>query len=301
MDVEPTEVRFAEIRGYVEQAFAPQAEEKGLRLPGRRRHGAAADAWSPTPQRLQQILRNLLSNAVKFTDNGAVTLRIAPGAGERGLRRAGAGRRPAGDRVHGDRHRHRHLRRQAVAHLRGVPAGRRHDQPPVRRHRPGPVDQPGPGPRCSAARSRCRRRPGRARRSRCTCRTCWPPDAVRRRCAPPSPQRAGLPSSLLDAADGAARRPRPEATGRPGQLRRRHRADRRRRRAQRLRADQRAGDARHDRALRRQRRGRRPAAGRAPGGRHRADGRHDARPGRVRDDPADPAQPRASRTCRSSS
>ena len=29
-------------------------------------------------QRLQQILRNLLSNAVKFTDNGAVTLRIAP-------------------------------------------------------------------------------------------------------------------------------------------------------------------------------------------------------------------------------
>ncbi|MEH1099138.1 HAMP domain-containing protein [Micromonospora sp. CPCC 205561] len=77
MDVEPTEVRFDEIRGYVEQAFAPQAEEKSLDfqvriskdLPG----ALVTDA-----QRLQQILRNLLSNAVKFTDNGAVTLRIAP-------------------------------------------------------------------------------------------------------------------------------------------------------------------------------------------------------------------------------
>ena len=31
---------------------------------------------------------------------------------------------------------------QAADHLRGVPAGRRHDQPQVRRHRPRPVDQP---------------------------------------------------------------------------------------------------------------------------------------------------------------
>ncbi|TDC64912.1 response regulator [Micromonospora sp. KC207] len=77
MDVEPTEVQFAEIRGYVEQAFAPQAEEKGLdfqvRLARELPPALVTDA-----QRLQQILRNLLSNAVKFTDNGAVTLRIAP-------------------------------------------------------------------------------------------------------------------------------------------------------------------------------------------------------------------------------
>ncbi|GIF57838.1 hypothetical protein Air01nite_39330 [Asanoa iriomotensis] len=75
MDVEPTELRFDEIRGYVEQAFAPQAEDKGLRflvetgtdLP---------DMLITDAQRLQQILRNLLSNAVKFTDTGEVALRI---------------------------------------------------------------------------------------------------------------------------------------------------------------------------------------------------------------------------------
>ena len=65
------------IRGYVEQAFAPQAEEKGLDFQVR-----VSKDLPPTlitdAQRLQQILRNLLSNAVKFTDNGAVTLRIAP-------------------------------------------------------------------------------------------------------------------------------------------------------------------------------------------------------------------------------
>ncbi|WP_320067385.1 HAMP domain-containing protein [Micromonospora sp. RTGN7] len=77
MDVEPTEVGFVEIRGYVEQAFAPQAEEKGLDFQVR-----VAEELPPAlvtdAQRLQQILRNLLSNAVKFTDSGTVTLRIAP-------------------------------------------------------------------------------------------------------------------------------------------------------------------------------------------------------------------------------
>ncbi|KKJ94040.1 ATP-binding protein, partial [Micromonospora sp. HK10] len=79
MDVEPTEIRFSEIRGYVEQAFAPQAEEKGLDFQVRVSK-ELPPALVTDAQRLQQILRNLLSNAVKFTDNGAVTLRIAPAA-----------------------------------------------------------------------------------------------------------------------------------------------------------------------------------------------------------------------------
>jgi HAMP domain-containing protein/signal transduction histidine kinase/ActR/RegA family two-component response regulator len=79
MDVEPSEVSFSEIRTYVEQAFAPQAEEKGLDLI------VAADVTLPPvlitdAQRLQQILRNLVSNAVKFTDSGSVTLQIGPAA-----------------------------------------------------------------------------------------------------------------------------------------------------------------------------------------------------------------------------
>ncbi|MBQ1072526.1 HAMP domain-containing protein [Micromonospora sp. C31] len=77
MDVEPTAVRFDEIRGYVEQAFAPQAEEKGLDFQVRISRDLP-EALVTDAQRLQQILRNLLSNAVKFTDDGAVTLRIAP-------------------------------------------------------------------------------------------------------------------------------------------------------------------------------------------------------------------------------
>jgi CheY-like chemotaxis protein len=78
MDVEPGEVAFGEVRSYVEQAFGPQAEEKGLEFI------VATDTALPPllitdAQRLQQILRNLVSNAVKFTDNGSVTLQIGLG------------------------------------------------------------------------------------------------------------------------------------------------------------------------------------------------------------------------------
>jgi HAMP domain-containing protein/signal transduction histidine kinase/CheY-like chemotaxis protein len=76
MDVEPGEVSFNDLRGYVEQAFAPQAEEKSLELT------VTLDPALPSvlvtdTQRLQQILRNLVSNSVKFTDSGSVRLDIS--------------------------------------------------------------------------------------------------------------------------------------------------------------------------------------------------------------------------------
>ncbi|WP_203926384.1 response regulator, partial [Virgisporangium ochraceum] len=75
MDVEPGEVAFEDVRSYVEQAFGPQAEEKGLDFAVT----VAVDlppVMVTDPQRVQQILRNLLSNAVKFTDAGSVELSI---------------------------------------------------------------------------------------------------------------------------------------------------------------------------------------------------------------------------------
>ncbi|GAB1644551.1 HAMP domain-containing protein [Krasilnikovia sp. MM14-A1259] len=77
MNVEPDVVDFEYISSYVDQAFRPQADEKGLDF-----FVDVSPELPPSlvtdPQRLQQILRNLLSNAVKFTDSGAVTLTIAP-------------------------------------------------------------------------------------------------------------------------------------------------------------------------------------------------------------------------------
>ena len=79
MDVEPAQVDLAEVRGYVEQAFGPQAEDKGLELRVEAAPGLPAEIVTDA-QRLQQILRNLLSNAVKFTAHGSVALTMAPGA-----------------------------------------------------------------------------------------------------------------------------------------------------------------------------------------------------------------------------
>ncbi|HWS33239.1 MAG TPA: ATP-binding protein, partial [Actinoplanes sp.] len=84
MDVETDVVDFDGLRSYVEQAFVPQAEEKGLEF----RVEVAPelpDSLVTDPQRLQQILRNLLSNAVKFTDSGSVTLNIFSAALDAGI------------------------------------------------------------------------------------------------------------------------------------------------------------------------------------------------------------------------
>jgi len=75
MAVEIGQVRFANLRDYVDQTFRQVAEEKGLSF--------AVELDDSLPQiietddmRLRQVLRNLLSNAIKFTERGRVKLRI---------------------------------------------------------------------------------------------------------------------------------------------------------------------------------------------------------------------------------
>jgi signal transduction histidine kinase len=68
------------LREQLERTFAPQAQEKGLRL------AIEIDAAAPASvetdgKRLEQILRNLLANAFKYTREGSVTLRVAPNGG----------------------------------------------------------------------------------------------------------------------------------------------------------------------------------------------------------------------------
>jgi signal transduction histidine kinase/CheY-like chemotaxis protein/HAMP domain-containing protein len=82
VDVDIAPVHIADVCGGIEQAFRPQAEDKGLEL----RVEVAPevpDSIATDAQRLHQVLRNLLANAVKFTDVGHVTLEIGvapPGA-----------------------------------------------------------------------------------------------------------------------------------------------------------------------------------------------------------------------------
>ena len=81
--------------------------------------------------------------------------------------------------------------RQAAAHLRGVPAGRRHHQPQVRRHGPRAVDQPRDRAAARRRDPRRERRRARAAPSPSTCRaTTRPP-----RPSPATPQ-ADAPARL---------------------------------------------------------------------------------------------------------
>ncbi|MGE3664917.1 MAG: ATP-binding protein, partial [Pseudonocardia sp.] len=82
VDVDPGPVELAQVRLDVEQAFGPQAEEKGLEFRVEVGEGLP-QTLTTDAQRLAQILRNLLSNALKFTGSGEVTLRMevaAPGS-----------------------------------------------------------------------------------------------------------------------------------------------------------------------------------------------------------------------------
>ena len=75
MDVHPVEIEFGEIKDYVEQAFNPLAQEKGLAFTVEIGEDAPATIFTDQ-QRLQQVIKNLLSNAIKFTDGGNVKLGV---------------------------------------------------------------------------------------------------------------------------------------------------------------------------------------------------------------------------------
>src|SRR5213078_2472350 len=75
MMVEVSQVRFSNLRDYVDQTFQQVAEEKSLAFT------IELDPELPSSietddMRLRQVLRNLLSNAMKFTERGRVKLRI---------------------------------------------------------------------------------------------------------------------------------------------------------------------------------------------------------------------------------
>jgi len=78
MAVESGDVRFANLRDYVDQTFRQVAEEKGLTFTVEL-DPALPIAIETDDMRLRQVLRNLLSNAIKFTETGRVSLRIARG------------------------------------------------------------------------------------------------------------------------------------------------------------------------------------------------------------------------------
>ncbi len=81
VDVDVATVHIGDVCAGIEQAFRPQAEDKGLELRVEVAPEVPASLVTDA-QRLHQVLRNLLANAVKFTDSGHVTLAIgvaAPG------------------------------------------------------------------------------------------------------------------------------------------------------------------------------------------------------------------------------
>src|SRR5205809_5619654 len=77
MDVHPQPVTPVAIADFVERNFRPVADQKSLDF------AVTVDEHLPSvividEQRLQQVIKNLLSNAFKFTEQGSVTLTVAP-------------------------------------------------------------------------------------------------------------------------------------------------------------------------------------------------------------------------------
>ncbi len=133
--IEAGKVEIASESVRIDRAIAGAGEERSAARRTERHSGSRAIVEPGTPEQIRdrsasgsgRFCKNLLSNAIKFTDRGEVSLRVSsPGDGRRRLR--------------GARHRHRHPRRTAVDHFRGLPAGRRQHASQVRRHRTGAVD-----------------------------------------------------------------------------------------------------------------------------------------------------------------
>jgi CheY-like chemotaxis protein len=75
VDVEPTDIRFAELYLDLERTFHPIAQTKGIDFRFHMAPNLPTSIYTDR-QRLQQVLKNLLSNAFKFTEEGSVTLEI---------------------------------------------------------------------------------------------------------------------------------------------------------------------------------------------------------------------------------
>ena len=144
VSVEPEELFFGSLLEAVSRPFRHEAENRKLFFEVKS-DPKLGRSLVTDPRRLQQVLKNLLSNAFKFTEQGGVRLTVSSAVS--GLEHGPSHplRRRLGRRLRGLRYRHRHPRREAAHHLRGLPAGRCRHQPQVRRHRPRPRHQPRAG------------------------------------------------------------------------------------------------------------------------------------------------------------
>ena len=136
-----SELRLLDLQRYVERTFRHVAESKQVAFE------VQLDSDVPRTmltdiKRMQQIIKNLLSNAFKFTHEGSVSLTIGPAAGGWSQDNEDLASADQVIAFCGDRHRYRHLARQAADHLRGVPAGGWLDVAQVRRHGSRSRDQP---------------------------------------------------------------------------------------------------------------------------------------------------------------